>query len=325
MTFLRLIYASAKRKHSGSLFRIDKILFAFLLTTRLFAMPMPAEAIELKSPSIEVWVDHISSADVDESNPTGELAVTGTTGRASIPLGLTEKLNLTFELSGSRIFFDWDKTKDIAFSNGLKPWDDFNSARLRLKLNYQWNPQWISFANVHTSAAWEEEIDDSYSYGATIGTIYSGPYNLTWTLGVGSGQGPENWYWGLFGGIGWNQHKKEEGQPGIFASLNWPPEAEIGAVINEKWLVRGNLWSTGRIYRLANDNAVSPSGLVVRSVEATGIFLEYRPFKKILMALGGSFFYRHRYEIQDESGDKVQSFVNIDASLGATLNIKLKF
>jgi hypothetical protein len=89
--------------------------------------------------------------------------------------------------------------------------------------------------------------------------------------------------------------------------------------------VRGNLWSTGRIYRLANDNAVSPSGLVVRAVEATGIFLEYRPFKKFTVALGGSYVYRHRYEIQDETGDKIESFVNIDASLGATLNFKLKF
>ena len=325
MIFLSRIYAYAKRKHLGSLFCIDTILLAFMLTTYLFAYPMSGEAIELKSPSIEVWVDHISSADVDESDPTGELTVTGTTGRASIPFGLTEKLNLTFELSGSRIFFDWDDTEYLAFSNGLKPWDDLNSARLRLKLNYQWNPQWISFANVHTSAAWEEEIDDSYSYGASIGTIFSGPYNLTWTLGVGSSQGPENWYWGVFGGIGWNQHKKEEGQPGIFASLNWPLEAEMGAVINEKWLVRGNLWSTGRIYRLANDNAVSPSGLAVRLVDATGVFLEYKPFKKFLISLGGSYVYRHRYEIQDESGDKVQSFANIDASLGATLNFKFKF
>lgn len=325
MTYLRRIYASAEPKHSGSFFCIDKILLACLLTTHLFALPLPAEAVELKSPSIEVWVDHISSADVDESSPTGELAVTATTGRASIPFGLTEKLKLTFELSGSRIFFDWDNTEDIAFSNGLKPWDDFTSARLRLKLDYQWNSQWVSFGNVYTSAAWEEEIDDSYSYGASIGTSLIGPYNLTWTLGVGSGQGPENGYWGVFGGIGWNQHKKEEGQPGIFASLNWPPEAEIGAVINEKWLVRGNLWSTGRIYRLANDNAVSPSGLVVRLVEATGIFLEYKPFKKFSVALGGSYVFRHRYEIQDESGDKVQSFANINASFGATLNFKFKF
>jgi hypothetical protein len=325
MTYLKVNFASLKRKASGSFFRIDKILFACLATTLIFALPPAAEAIELKSPSIEIWGDHIFSANVDESSPTGKLSVTSTSGRASIPLQLTDKLNLSFELSGSRIFFDWDNTEDIAFSNGLKPWDDFTSARLRLKLNYQWNPQWISFGNAYTSAAWEEEIDDSYSYGASIGTIFMGPYNLTWTLGVGSGQGPENGYWGVFGGIGWNQHKKEEGQPGIFASLNWPLKAEIGAVINEKWLVRGNLWSTGRIYRLANDNAVSPSGLVVRSVEATGIFLEYKPIKKFSITLGGSYVFRHQYEIQNENGNKIQSLVNIDAALGATLNFKFKF
>jgi hypothetical protein len=64
---------------------------------------------------------------------------------------------------------------------------------------------------------------------------------------------------------------------------------------------------------------------VLRLVEETGILLEYKPFKKFSMALGGSYVFRHRYEIQDESGDKVQSFANIDASLGATLNFKFKF
>ena len=100
---------------------------------------------------------------------------------------------------------------------------------------------------------------------------------------------------------------------------------ELGAVINEKWLVRGNLWSTGRIYRLADDNAVSPSGLVARSVEATGIFLEYKPIKKFSITLGGSYGFRHQYEIQNENGNKIQSLVNIDAALGATLNFKFKF
>ena len=325
MISFKLTYALPIRKESMRIFCICEIEFIAFITILIFAVPLPAEAIEWKSPSIEVWGDHISSEDVDEASPTGELAVTSTTARVSIPLRLTEKLDLTFELSGSRFFFDWDNTENIKFSNGLTPWDDFNSARVRLKLNYQWNPQWISFVNVYTSAAWEEEIDDSYSYGASLGTVFLGPYNLRWTLGVSSGEGPEEGYWGVFGAIAWNQHKKEEGQPGIFASLNWPLEAEIGAVINEKWLVRGNLWSTGRIFRLADDNAVSPSGLVVRSVEATGIFLEYKPSQKFSIALGGSYVYRHGYEIQNETGDQIQPYVNINAALGATLNFRFKF
>lgn len=325
MISFRLKYALPIRKHLRHFFCVCKIELIFVVAILIFAVPLPAEAIELKSPSIEVWGDHLSSADVDESSPTGELAVTSTTARVSFPFQLTEKSDLTFEASGSRFLFDWDNTENIGFSNGLNPWDDLNSARVRLKFNYNWNPQWISFTNVYTSAAWEEEIDDSYSYGASIGTVFLGPYNLRWTLGIGSGQGPENGYWGVFGGIGWNQHKKEEGQPGIFASLNWPLEAEIGAVINEKWLVRAIRWQTGRTFRLADDNDLSPSGLLVRSVEAVGIFFEYKPIKKFSIALGGSYVFRHQYEIQNEKGDQIQSYVNINAALGATLNFRFRF
>jgi hypothetical protein len=94
---------------------------------------------------------------------------------------------------------------------------------------------------------------------------------------------------------------------------------------NEKWLVRAIRWQTGRIYRLADDNAVSPSGLLVRSVEAVGIFFEYKPIKKFSIALGGSYVFRHRYEIQNENGDQIQSYVNINAALGATLNFRFRF
>lgn len=321
-----LKYASVRLKPSASLFCMNKNRCTFLATILIFALPLVAEAIEWGSPSIETTLDYISSADLDESSPTGEVAVTSGGATASVPFQVTEKLSSTFELSGSRIFFDWDNTENLKFSNGRKPWDDFNSARVRLKLTYNWNPQWTSFANVYTAAGWEEEINNSYSYGASIGARFQSPYNLRWTLGASSGQGPENGYWGIFGGIGWNQHKKEEGQPGIFASINWPPEAEIGAALSNKWLVRWNLWqSSGGIFRLADDNAQSPSGLVVSSVEKTGLFVEFKPLKKFTIALGGNYIFRHQYEIQNKNGNKIQPNVQIDAAYGATLNFKFQF
>ena len=325
MICLIVKYASARLKPSGPLSCISKIQCAFLVTILIFALPLATEAIEFGSPSIETRIDYISSADEEGSGPSGEVAVTSAGGTASMPFQLADKLNLTFELSGNRIFFDWDNTENLKFSNGRKPWDDFNSARVRLKLNYNWNPQWTSFANVHTAAGWEEEMDDSYSYGASIGTVFQSPYNLRWTLGACSGEGPENGYWGVFGGVAWNQHKKEEGQPGIFASLNWPPAAEIGTVLNKKWLLRWNLWQSGGIFRLADDNALSPSGLVVASVERTGLFVEYKPIRKFTVTLGGSYVFRHQYEIQNENGNKIQSNLHIDAALGATLNFKFNF
>ena len=312
-------------KYPGHLPSVSKIKFGFWVFIIMLVFPVIIEAMELKRPSFEIQVDHISSADVDESSPTGEVTVTSTGGSAEIPFQLTEKLGSALELSGSRISFDWDNTENLKFSNGLKPWDELKFARLRLKFNYKWSPRWNSFANLYTSAGWEEEISDAYSYGANIGTVYMGPYNLRWTLGAASGEGPENGYWGVFGGSAWNQHKKEEGQRGFFASLEWPPAAEFGGVINENWLVRWNLWHTGNIFRLADDNALVPSGLVVTTVDGTGIFLEYKPVKKFTVTLGGSYVYRHRYEVQNENGNKIQSFVNIDASLGAALNLKFNF
>ena len=325
MIYFSIKYAFPMLKQSGFLSYVYCIGFASLIVITILAVPLTTEAIELKSPLLEIWGDHISSADVDESSPTGEVAVTSIGSTASIPFQLTEKWHLTFELSGSRIFFDWDNTEDIGFSNGLKPWDDFKSTRVRLKFNYRWDPQWSSFANVYTAAGWEEEIDDSYSFGTSIGTVFHGPYHLRWTLGVSSGQGPESGYWGIFGGIAWNQHKKEEGPPGMFASLNWPLSAELGVVLNPKWLLRGNLWQNGGIFRLANDNSLSPSGLVVTSFERTGLFVEYRPVQKFKVTLGGSYVFRQRYEIQNENGDQIQPYVNIDAALGITLNLNFQF
>jgi hypothetical protein len=325
MILIKLKNRSRLQKPSKPLRCVYKTDLSLLVTLFFVAFAQVAEASELKKPSLEIQVDHISAADVDESSPTGEVTVTTTGGTASIPFQLTEKSNLTLELSGNRIFYDWNDIEKIEFSNGRKPWDDFNSARARFKFDYKWNPKWSSFANIYTAAGWEEEMDDAYSYGASIGVVYKGPYSLNWTLGANSGEGPENGYWGVFGSVAWNQHKKEEGRPGFFASVEFPPAAEFGGVINENWLVRWNLWQTGNIFRLADDNDVSPSGLVVTTVERTGISAEYKPVKKFVVTLGGSYVFGHRYEIQNENGNKIQSFVNINASLGVALNFKYEF
>jgi len=65
--------------------------------------------------------------------------------------------------------------------------------------------------------------------------------------------------------------------------------------------------------------------LVVASVERTGLFVEYKPIRKFTVTLGGSYVFRHQYEIQNENGNKIQSNLHIDAALGATLNFKFNF
>ena len=65
--------------------------------------------------------------------------------------------------------------------------------------------------------------------------------------------------------------------------------------------------------------------LTIEAVERTGISIEYKPVKKFTVTLGGSYIFKQQYEIQNENGNKIQSFVNIDPSLSVALNLKYNF
>ncbi len=233
----------------------------------------------------------------------------------------------------------WHNSKNLKFSNGRIPWDDLNYSSASLTISHDWNKNWTSFVGGAIAAGWEEEIDDASSYYELIGTSYQSGFNLKWTLGVGFAQEPEESGWGPFVGVTWNEDRKKKGDPGFCASIDWPAAdwpaadwpaadwpaaAEVCYVVNEKWAVRLNYTTIGGTFRLADDNEVSPSGLVKPSLESYVLFVDYKPIPSLSLNLALNYNFEHQWDIQDEDGNGFHT-VYIDDAVGFLFEISWTF
>jgi len=144
-------------RHSKKIFCIALIASGFLFH------PLSATAIEFGRPAINGSVEHMSSSDVDESNPQAEVSVTSTVAGMALPINLTENSSLQVKFSGGLYYFDWRDTERLKFSNGQEPWDDLYKAEFGLAYAYKWNKKWASFLGSGIGDGWKKDKDESHT------------------------------------------------------------------------------------------------------------------------------------------------------------------
>ena len=302
-----------------------KLQFSLLwVTITMLTLPMIAAAVEFGKPALGGYSDYVAPANINESGDNGQVAITTLEINFSLPVNLSTNSNLGINWGVGRSFFDFRKTDNLKFSNGSRPWSDLYFSNAGFNFNYIWNKKWSSFIGLGGNAGWEDEIDDAFSLYESFGASYNSAFDLRWTLGVGFRQGPENNGWGPFGSIAWNEDRKSKGQPGFCASVNWPPAAEICYVVDSKWAVRSNFAEFSGIFRLADDNDVSPSGLLITVVEKISLSVDYMPIAPLLLTFGIAYNMERCWDIGNEGGSTLQT-VDLDEALGFQFNINWVF
>ena len=297
--------------------------------------PAFSEAFEFRYPFLKARSGYLSSADVDESGKDGSVELIFTEMAVSWPVDLTESSKIEFNFTGGIDHFEWKNPQRLNFSDGREPWDTLYSADFSLTYIQAWSKQWYSFLGGGFSSGWENEIEDSFSYRGFLGTTYRWRQNWQATLGVGLGRGPEKsatgpirgpegTSLGPFAGVSWNKDRRELFQPGWCASIEFPPKGEVCCVINQSWVVHWNFGSFGRIYRLADNNDLSPSGLLAASFIKTGFAADFRPLPSFIFSMGVFGAFGNQWEIQDDDGKTLQ-VVYLENSLGVELTASWRF
>jgi hypothetical protein len=308
-------------------FHRDKsIFYAALIVSGLWIFPMSAKAIDFGAPAVNGSVEHISSSDVDESNPQAQVSVTYTAAGVSLPIKLTENSDLQVKLSGGLYYFDWSDTERLKFSSGQEPWDDLYSAEFGLSYVYKWNKKWASFLGSGIGAGWEKDTDDMYSYRGFLGTNYSWGQRLKWkaSLGLGFGHRPDGTLLGPFGAISWNEEQRDSFQPGWSFKLEFPPDLRIAYVFNDHWAINFNWSHLGQLFRLADDNEISPEGLLDFTYSKSELSLDFRPIETLTLSLGFSEYFHKELDIQDDNGNSLQT-IEFHDSFGGQLSVSWAF
>jgi hypothetical protein len=308
-------------------FRRNKnILYVALIVSGLCILPVPSTAIDFGLPSVNGFVEHISSSDVDESNPQAQVSITSTFAGLVLPISLAENSDLKIKFSGGRYYFDWSDTERLKFSNGREPWDDLYSAEFGLLYAYKWNQKWGSFLGGGIEAGWEKDTDDIYSYRGMLGTNYSWGQRLNWkaSLGLGFGYRPDGTQLGPFGEFSWNEKQRNSFQPGWSFKIKFPPDVQLAYVFNKHWAINFNWSHLGKVFRLADDNDISPEGLLDFSYSKSELSLDFRPVERLTLSLGFSEYFHKEFDIQDDDGNSLQT-IEVHDSFGGRFSVSWAF
>jgi hypothetical protein len=317
--------------------RSKKVFSIALIASGFLFHPLSAAAVQFGRPALSGSIEHISSSDVYYTNPQAEVSVTSASAGMRLPINLTENSDLEVKFSGGLYYFDWRDTERLKFSNGREPWDDLYSAEFGLAYVYKWNIKWASFLGSGIGAGWEKDTDDIYSYRGFLGINYSWGQRLNWkaTLGFGFGRGPEEKSSGFFsgpygttlgpfGGISWNEKQRNSFQPGWSFKLQFPPDLQIAYVFNEHWAINFNWRHLGKIFRLADDNNISPEGLLAVSCSKSELAVDFRPIETLTLSLGFSEYFHKQFDIQDDDGNSLQTIEDHD-SFGVRFSVNWAF
>ena len=297
-----------------------------LLLATVLAFPLVIEAAELENWDVRIESGYIPSADVGKSVPVGEAEEIFARIALSLPIPLSDSSHLRVKISGEQAFFDWVESDNIAFSNGRDPWDNLYSSDIGLRYLHKWNRSWSTFLGGGLGAAWEEEMDDSYSYSGNMGAMYRSSPSLIWTFGVAFTKGPEDSRAFPILGLAWNQSRPGESgeyQSGWSVSLGIP-RTEIRYSVNRMWDFYCNMGMHRGTYRLAEDSEVSPSGLVEMERYESGLFVDIRPAKQLTLCIGMVYHFGREWEIQDAGGNEIQE-VDIDDAVGLKFALRWIF
>jgi hypothetical protein len=314
-----------------------KIFFAVSIAAGIFFHPISAGAIELGWPALSGSVKYISSSKVDETSPQAEVAVTSAMAGISLPVNLTENSDLEIQFSAGLYYFEWNDSELLKFSNGREPWNDLYSAEFGLAYVYRWNKKWSSFLGSGIGAGWEKDANDMYSYRGFVGQGYRWGQKLNWkaSLGFGFGRGPEKISGGFisgpygttlgpFGGLSWNEEQRTSFQRGWSFNLNFPPNFKIAYVFNEQWIASFDWKYIGRIFRLADNNDVSPEGLLAVSYGKVELAVDFRPIQKLTLSIGIGEYFHKAFDIQDDNGISLQT-IEVHDSFGGRLSVSWFF
>ena len=284
-----------------------KMPFTIVILAWMTILPLMAMAFEPDSPTLTVTGGTTFDAEINESaNSKGKVEDICSGISLTVPVKLDGQSSMELTLKAEQTAYDWTEPGDIIFSSGHDPWDNLYSAELGLNYSHHWNQSWSGLAGVVLGAEWEEDMEDSFSYGGYMGFMYRTDFNLCWIVGVSFFQKPEETFFFPIFGAAWNQGEPGESRAGWSASLGIP-ETEIRYSFNEIFDIYCNVEMDIDVYRLKDDSEVSPSGLVEMSGFTGGLFLDIRPMKPLSISLGVMHRFEREWEIQNNNGDTVQN------------------
>jgi len=252
----------------------------------------------------------VSSAGVHGSG--AEVSVTGLKGLVGY-----RDFFFTYE----RQDYSWNGAGMLPFGDSVSdPWETLHSMSLGYARQGRINSSWSYFAAGSVMALFEEQMQDSYGFGAAAGATYAYSPALKFTLGAGFAYHEIRTTALPVVGLSWNK-----GAPtGLSVSVGYP-DTHLSYRFSPRWAIRSRIVQFNRdIFRLSDDSAVERKGYLERRDLMADLGLEFTPVKNMSVTLAPRYYFSRELVIYDRNGDNKRTF-DVADGWGGLLSVSYLF
>lgn len=263
-----------------------------------------------EGPEVAVYSALAGAAEFE--NDRGEMAMAKAGARIAY-----QGFSLDYSVTG----FTWDDESRLPFGSGNDaPWDRFHQVALQADHSGELGKGWGYFAGAKAGAAYEKEMDDSFSLEAFGGLSYGFSESLTASAGVMAGVDAIRASVLPMLNIAWDG--RENGR-GWYATLG-VPETSLGYAFGKALQVHADLGMDGATYRLADDSSVRRKGYVKLEGMQARLMADYSPAEDLTLSLGPTYDFARSLKFYNKDGDEQGSY-DLGGALGVAAAIRYAF
>jgi len=292
--------------------RVLVFVLLLVLLCPVFARAGGDEAPD-NGPVVRVGAGHVGRADLEDDR--GAVAVNS--GWAQVQYG-----PVRFDYAVDA--YDWEDVDELPLGNGSDdPWDSLHQASLSLSHSDFVSRQWGWFASAAAGAAWEKDMDDSFSAGLGGGALYQWSDSVVVRAGahvsvhaVGVTVLPAL-------GLSINQGAAGRGEEGWSASLG-VPVTEVRYGWSGQWATRLSAAYESTLYRLADDSDVERKGYLGVSAVRLGLYQDWLPVEALRLTLGLEYRFLRGLDVYNDDGEHRNGY-GVDAAPGVAFGARYAF
>lgn len=212
--------------------------------------------------------------------------------------------------------FDWDNVSSLPFGNNVsQPIEHMHSIDLALTKSYRISEKWFSLNSIFANSTFEDNMSDSFAFGASSFASYSINDDHSIGLGLFGKYHPVSSTVLPIASYSYRANSKD----GLQVMLGFP-QTHVGYHVNPDTLLRLGFTFSNSLIRLSDSSTIEKKGYSEFQDYMTNIGISYDINKKIKLMTDVLYTLKRDYTIYNKDGEELSNY-EIDPTTGIMFKI----
>lgn len=255
-----------------------------------------------------------------ESSYMSEADIKGHSGGFAVSKNKIEINNIYAGFSYTNRSFKWDHVADLPFGDGVSdPIKQMHSIKVDARLPYRINDNWFMLSSVNAKSSFEDNMDESYSFGASSFASYKIDEDHTIQMGAFI-----NYHSVSTLVLPILSYSYRAAYRDGFKFVLGFPRTYVGYHLSREALVSFGMIYSQNVTKLSNSSVVRKGGFVETSDFLANIGLKYELTNSLELQADLLYGLEREFIMYNSNGNSKKSY-DIESSIGAGLKVVYTF